>query len=588
MKVTWKNIWPVAIDTLRRFPFAATCAVGAAISAIATNHYRDALEEEMIRLLLTSMVGFLLFLVLQLFVERIKISPGRALLVKLAGSLILANYYLFFTEIDGGVPMTLRCTQIAFALALFIPLTPFPMRNKLLQFWQFGLSLLLRAGYSVAIALFLQLALSAALLSVEYLFGIDVSHRLYTDLWFLLTLMLVPITFLAGIPDKEDTLSKVDSGPRWLDVTLRNAIIPTVLLYLIILYVYIGKIILMASWPKGGVAGYVIGFCALGVASYVLIAPDSVDTEAPFLKRRFHRFFWPLLIPLSAMLFMSVWRRIDEYGVTESRYAGVVLAIWLATMAICFLSPLKRNLQILFVSLALTSLVCAFGPWSATNMSIQSQLGRLEKLLTEKGLLVEGKVATASGVSHADEVEISQLFRYLDQRKTLSLVENWFEQPVEKETAESLVEAIGLQYSLNEYSSRWLNFYAKKDDTAHDISGYDYMAKFSQRNCNNGTASKKTYDNTMTILLDYDAKELSVERQGEIITKINFAPQLEQLIKNHPNSSTRKDIPQEELFFEYQEQGARLLLEIQRVGFKKQASENLMKSIEARVFVDLH
>ena len=104
----------------------------------------------------------------------------------------------------------------------------------------------------------------------------------------------------------------------------------------ITLYLYAGKILLAASWPKGGVAGYIIGFCGAGIATYVLVTPRRGREEFP-LVRFFERVFWPLLVPLAALQFLAVWRRVSEYGLTESRYLGLVLSVWMVGVALYYL-----------------------------------------------------------------------------------------------------------------------------------------------------------------------------------------------------------------------------------------------------------
>jgi hypothetical protein len=46
--------------------------------------------------------------------------------------------------------------------------------------------------------------------------------------------------------------------------------------------------------------------------------------------------FHAVLVPLIVMLFLAFWRRVSEYGITESRYLGLALVAWLGILVLYY------------------------------------------------------------------------------------------------------------------------------------------------------------------------------------------------------------------------------------------------------------
>ena len=133
------------------------------------------------------------------------------------------------------------------------------------------------------------------------------------------------------------------------------------------------------------------------------------------------------------MLFLSVWRRVAEYGVTESRYYGVLAAVWLAGVCVYFLVSKAKSIKAISVSLCIAAFLSAFGPWGALAVSEQSQMGRLESLLKKNGILSDGKVVKATkAVSPEDQGSISQIVKYLHERHGLRPFKRWFIEDLSK------------------------------------------------------------------------------------------------------------------------------------------------------------
>ncbi|HLP41809.1 MAG TPA: DUF4153 domain-containing protein, partial [Fibrobacteria bacterium] len=142
--------------------------------------------------------------------------------------------------------------------------------------------------------------------------------------------------------------------------------------------------------------------------------------------RVFGTYFYPALIPLQILLLAAIGKRVNQYGLTENRYLVLAFAVWLCGITFHYLIDRRRDIRILPASLCLITLLAAFGPWDAFEVSRKSQLQRLKTLLEDHGMLVGGKLAKAAGpVPRADKREIAGVAEYLEERRRLGELTPW-------------------------------------------------------------------------------------------------------------------------------------------------------------------
>src|SRR5207244_13621223 len=105
-----------------------------------------------------------------------------------------------------------------------------------------------------------------------------------------------------------------------------------------------------------------------------------------------------------------------EYGITEARYTGIVAALWILAWAILFI--LRRNTGIRWIpsSLAIIAVLCAFGPWSAGEISKMSQVRRLKHMLQAHGMWKDDHAQAPSEtveLSKAEETNLRSTLNYI-------------------------------------------------------------------------------------------------------------------------------------------------------------------------------
>ena len=144
------------------------------------------------------------------------------------------------------------------------------------------------------------------------------------------------------------------------------------------------------DWPRGIVTYLIIAISILGIFTNLLLFPYQKEKEGGWIKS-FYKAFYYLLIPLTALLFIAIWIRIEDYGLTVNRYIIVLMGIWLGLISLYFILGFK-SIKTVPISLAVAMLLASFGPWGMFSWSERNQVRRLENILTESGILENGRI----------------------------------------------------------------------------------------------------------------------------------------------------------------------------------------------------
>ena len=231
-----------------------------------------------------------------------------------------------------------------------------------------------------------------ALVSIDELFGVDVEEENYARIWFFCAFVLTTCLFLGGMPEKEDRPNLVVDYPKWIHFFCKFILLPLVFLYFGILYAYAIKIVATWSWPDGMVGMPVFILAAVGGLTGLLIWPLTQLEPVSKWAKSFWRLYFPLIIPLGLLLLLALQRRIGDYGFTEVRYLGLVLAFWLLAIALYYTVRPGSTFRVIPWSLIGVLIVCSWGPLSPGQVAFKSQWKRLNGLLTQEGLLVDGSL----------------------------------------------------------------------------------------------------------------------------------------------------------------------------------------------------
>jgi hypothetical protein len=334
------------------------------------------------------------------------------------------------------------------------------------------------------------------LLAIDNLFGLEVDGEWYGRLWFTVAFVFHPWFFLGGVPVDLPALESRRLYPHALKVFAQYILAPIVSLYLVILTTYLGKVLLTQEWPSGWIGWLVSSVAVAGILSLLLLQPIEEQEENRWV-RTYARWFWVALIPSIGMLLAAIWKRIDQYGITERRYYLVVLSFWLAGIALFYIARRRGSIKVIPATLALIAFVTLAGPWGAYAVSERSQVDRLQEILERNGMLVDGRIsASPAEPTFEDRREISAVVRYLVRTHGVESIEPWFASGLADADSirsgsdrlaindiEARTEAIVTQMGV-EYVNRWAgatgedyNLQVTDITEALDVSGRDWAIR---------------------------------------------------------------------------------------------------------------
>ncbi|MBL7773656.1 MAG: DUF4153 domain-containing protein [Chitinophagaceae bacterium] len=430
-------------DAIQRFPIPILSALLAYIFILLEIHggRGHLVRSEFIcaKLFYECVCGISLFAAFTIFSERNKLSKSTQLGLLLLGFSVLGLHYfsisprLFHSSgIFPFVTGTLFLSRFVFFFICFhllVSLAAFQKITEIKSFWQFNQYLFSNLITSLLFSVALFIGLGSALLAIDKLFGFHLSFNWYLDLVLFIFLVFNTIFFFINFPTDFTGFKEATDYKKWLRIFLQYVLIPIVVVYLVILYAYIFKILMYHHYPKGWVCIPILIFSILGTLSYLLAYPIRLNKENRIVYV-FTQYFFYTLLPLLSLYFISILSRITSYGITEDRYLVLILGIWLLVISIYIITSRIDNIIFVPTSLLTILFLAAIGPWGMFQMSIRNQVNRLERNLKRNGLLVEGKLVTSKEVSIPDEdvASIQSILDFLNRRGAITALNPWLEE----------------------------------------------------------------------------------------------------------------------------------------------------------------
>jgi hypothetical protein len=304
-----------------------------------------------------------------------------------------------------------RYFELSISFHLFAAFLPYAGVDEQNGFWHYNKALFIRFLMAGLFAAVLYGGLAVALAALDKLLGVDVPNEAYARLWMVMAFVFTTWFFLGGVPDDFTALDEQRDVPAALRVFAQYVLVPIVVIYLVILTLYLGKVLIERQWPSGWIGYLVSSVATIGILAWLLVRPLE-DTEQRWV-RTYTRGFYVAILPAIVMLWLAIGKRVAQYGVTERRYFMIVLSLWWAGIAIYYTLGKSRNIKVIPATLCVLGLVTFLGPWGAYRVSLASQRGRLDHLVAQYGLRPS---VVAREVPFDDRKEIAATLRYLIER----------------------------------------------------------------------------------------------------------------------------------------------------------------------------
>ena len=272
-----------AQETARRFPWTLLSAfISAGISwlLIRQSQTWKPYEHLLSRLLLPAMLGISLFFALALCLERSRLAERRHWVGLAIGLTVLLLFGLSYST-DSPTIYIYRFFQLAVVSHLLVAVAPFYRGGNVAAFWEFNRILFQRILQSVLFSTILFAGLAIALWAVQSLLGVKVDWRAYYFLFLSVAFLFNTWFFLAGVPSDWQELESDYEYPAGLRMFVQFILLPLVTLYVVILYGYLVKILIIREWPRGTIGWLVSIVSVFGMLALLLVHPLRQSAGTP-------------------------------------------------------------------------------------------------------------------------------------------------------------------------------------------------------------------------------------------------------------------------------------------------------------------
>lgn len=374
----------------------------------------------MIRLVYPLFLATPLLIATQLTSEQKHWKPSLVIGINLLLSAILALYFFTIPNEPSSIDFY-RFMLFMVACHFFVAYAPFLSKSQSNGFWQFNKTLFLQFLNASLYAITLYIGLLIAVKTVEYLFNITYLIKIESDLFVLIAVVFHSLFFLSKIPANLHSLNDETNYPAGLKIFTQYVLLPLEVVYMVILYAYTVRILFKWKLPDGGVAYLVMAFSIAGILALLLLHPLRESVREKWV-RLFSKRFYLALLPLIVLLFIGIFRRINDYGITENRYIIAVLAFWLAGTTIYFLVNKLADIRWIPVSLSAIALLLAIGPWNIFVVARHSQIRTFEKILQDNKMLnSSGHISGKVSVDLEDFRQLESIIQFFNTRKQKGL-----------------------------------------------------------------------------------------------------------------------------------------------------------------------
>ena len=429
------------VSAIANYPLVIIMAVALGAESIWLIHHEETdLFDEALPWMLAQGMGISLFFALHTVSRYRKLSrPVTAgILIAGIGVLYLIGYHFdYMMSMAREETMVLEVIGYALASHLLVAFLPFFRKNTLNGFWQYNKSLFLRAFTTILYTGVLFAGLSGAIAAIQELFDVEFTAKIFAYLWFVMAFPVSALIFCAGVPKAED-IDALDSSsdlPSGLRLFVQFVLLPLVVVYLCILYAYMGKIILTWTLPQGWVTILIMAFSVIGMLAMLLVHPFQQLTEHAWIKVITKNYYRSLL-PLLVLQYVAIFTRISDYGFTSARWAVVAITAWLTFITVYKVFFKGKNIILIPYTLCAVAILFLIGPLSHKSISVWSQTAKINRLVKTLNLIdAKGKLKVYEANATTDSLmgEIYSATRYLNRNHQCTGLEPYINFPTESE-----------------------------------------------------------------------------------------------------------------------------------------------------------
>jgi hypothetical protein len=260
--------------------------------------------------------------------------------------------------------------------------------------------------------LVLLLGILLTIFSISTLFEFKIADYVFPSIMTFIMGFVMPTVFLLLFPEEKE-----GNYPGFINKLLMYAIYPILTVYTTVLYAYFLKILIEFELPSNMLGSLTIYYLFISVI--VLYFSNKMKSINKWSNLFINKYPYLLILP-SIMMLITFIVRINAYGFTEGRYYALLFFVFY-TGSIYII--LKNKVKYVIVLLSTLLLFSIYGPLSATNVSINSQINRLEAVLKENNMLVDNEILPSADLNDKQQDQIKDLLYYLERKSAFDKAE---------------------------------------------------------------------------------------------------------------------------------------------------------------------
>ena len=431
-------------------------------------------------------------------------------------------------------------TLIPISMVLFLLIPILRKKDNREKYLQSVFSNFVTTGIFAAV---LWIGIEIILATVNYLFfysGDSLFFRLTTYSFWFITEVFGASLFLSLLKKPNDNLENYEF-PFIFNLLIKFVIIPLIIIYTGVLYIYMARVIISMHLPKGLISHLVLWYTAFSVFIMILITPF---TQKDKFFENFKKYFPYFSIPLIFASLFAVFQRTYQYGITENRYYVLISIFWLLFCMILYI----RNMNVtgVFISLIICFIISFYTPLSAKNVSNFSQSQRLKRILVKYGALKDGKISKITQkLTNRQGSQIHTTIQYMSDNSTIAKLNFKNEKGEVYSTLGDLEKGLDVKESWKDYSiydsedddrekddeHKIVTYKIKNSENAEiisDITGYDNFVSY------------RKVDNIDPVDQENESEKYKITIKNKIITinskdgtelaKINYEEAVQQIV----------------------------------------------------------
>lgn len=386
---------------------------------------------------------------------------------------LLMGYYCFIL-LNLDLPIDqYQVFILGLVFVLFSFVVPFLKNETDVPFWTFTKIVVTQIIITVLFASVLFAGLSLAIYSLEVLFKIDISDKVYQNLSVLCYILFAPVYFLSNVPEKAEMFKQDNTFDIFFKILGLYIFLPILALYTLILYVYLVQIIIKWELPNGWVSTLVSILGLGGFLCMFILYPLRLQNDNKFVNI-LSKYFSVVLMPLLVLMSIGIFRRLGDYGLTINRCLVLILNLWFYGISIYLFITKSKHLKWIVISFATVALIVSVGPWSVFSITKHSMEKEIRQLLNDAKLLKDGKIVDNSKfavvVDTITSKRLSEDVKYTFRNFGYTCFQPYFKQSIKKWDAFDVIDKLGLKDEEQEHT--YFNAYTNRKDMIISIESY--------------------------------------------------------------------------------------------------------------------